>query len=573
MAAHLHRSFYHFARYITTEGDVARRKMTALNAILIASIRIGLFVGCRLTVLPLLLGEARHASLDDTDDKAGGGGNGGVRYELAQLPQPATQANSRNASSSPFKIGTSSDAPIWQRAVQSLKDPHHVSSHVFSVCFEEATILFALVLLEATDSVSTEALRRNWTFSLVSVVVLAVALIPLCVCLLVTFRLPAASAVQRILYAIPAFLLWCFLFVKVPLPSALATTSTGWLDAALARTALLGVVLIAMLSGSAAASAAYDTYETFFAKRKPRPVTASDVQNAESSFRRTCSDLSTQRRQLEQMRSTPSSADAQAGFIGRMWGSSQRSKEIKSLQQEIFGLETLASAMRDDLDGLRTRHRDAMWARTIQGKILLGAGHLFSIYCVWRVLLAALSLLILGYKEQAPPDFVSLSLAYLVRLIDVDIDLATWTRIFGLLFVGALILMRMRVVLANLSVVFRAVSAGISTSFLVLFLSEVLTIYLLATLIQLRASLPSTYSGEIPIGDAPTLDKMAFEATQGADGSSGSPSLINAPLLASLPSFNVVFGALFDGVFMVTALLTGAYRWYSTENDAFRNDW
>lgn len=286
-----------------------------------------------------------------------------------------------------------------------------------------------------------------------------------------------------------------------------------------------------------------------------------DVKNAESSFQRTCSDLASRRKAIENLRNVRDPETQNASFLGRWWGSSQRSKEIKSLQQEIFGLETLASAMRDDLDALRSRYRHAMWSRTVQGRLLLGAGHLFSIYCVWRVVLAALSLIIIGYKDQAPPDFVSMSLAYLVRLVNVDIDLATWTRIFGLLFVGALIIVRMRTVLANLSSFFRAASAGISTSFLVLFLAEVLTIYLLATLIQLRASLPSAYSGGTLDGNA----NVSFETTLPSDAS--------VPLLATLPSFNVVFGALFDGVFLLAALVTGGLLWYTSHDDTDRMTW
>lgn len=290
-------------------------------------------------------------------------------------------------------------------------------------------------------------------------------------------------------------------------------------------------------------------------------MTKSEVQAAEASFHRTCSDLAARRRTLEQLRNAPSDPNSQkANLLGRWWDSSQRSKEAKSLKQEIFGLETLASAMRDDLDTLRQSHRHSLWSRTIPGKFLLGAGHLFSIYCVWRVLLAALSLLILGYKDTAPPDFVSLSLAYLVRLINVDIDLATWTRIFGLLFVGALIISRMRVVLANLSTFFRAASAGISTSFLVLFLAEILTIYLLATLIQLRASLPPTYLASAQLtADGQPAAAAAMDALD--------PARSAVPLLTTLPSFNVVFGALFDGVFLLAAVITGGVTWYTGRDE------
>lgn len=283
--------------------------------------------------------------------------------------------------------------------------------------------------------------------------------------------------------------------------------------------------------------------------------THSDVQNAEASFRRTCSDLAARKRSLDQLSNAPMDPSQKPSMLGRLWGSNQRSKEIKSLQHEIFGLETLASAMRDDLDSVRSRYRQAKWSSTIQGRLLLGMGHFFSIYCVWRVILAALSLLILGYRDSAPLDVVSLLLAHIVRLFNVDIDLSTWTRIFGLLFVGALILIRMRAVLATLSTFFRAASAGTSTSFLLLFLAEVLTIYLLATLIQLRASLPPAFSGS-PSEQFDVLVEVSN----------------NEPLLASLPSFNVVFGALFDAAFLLASLATALTRWL-LRDEQDRTNW
>lgn len=264
--------------------------------------------------------------------------------------------------------------------------------------------------------------------------------------------------------------------------------------------------------------------------------------------------MAARRRNLDQLSNAPVDPSQKPSMLGRLWGSNQRTKEIKSLQQEIFGLETLASAMRDDLDSVRGRYRQAKWSSTIQGRFLLGMGHFFSIYCVWRVVLAALSLVILGYRDSAPPDVVSLLLAHIIRLFNVDIDLSTWTRIFGLLFVGALILIRMRAVLANLSTFFRAASAGTSTSFLLLFLAEVLTIYLLATLIQLRASLPLAYSG------SSTEQVAALQVTN------------DKPLLASLPSFNVVFGALFDAAFLLASLATALAR-YLLRDEQDRTNW
>lgn len=144
--------------------------MTAANVLLITALRATLFIACRFTLLPLLLGEAQHASLEDAQRTG--------QAESNDLPAPATSSSGSNGASASGlrkQAGALLSVPRdWRTAVQSLKDPHQASSHLFSLCFEEATILFVLVFLEATGRVSTEALRHNWRFSLFGVVALAV---------------------------------------------------------------------------------------------------------------------------------------------------------------------------------------------------------------------------------------------------------------------------------------------------------------------------------------------------------------------------------------------------------------
>jgi len=141
--------------------------MTVANILIIASLRLALFIGCRLTVLPLLQGEARHASLDEMAAADG--------VELSELPTPVSAASSGRGPLTRNSLQPSE--PIATRITKSIKDPRQASSQVFSLCFEESAILFVLVLLEATGTISTEALHRNWTFSLSLVVALAVVLI------------------------------------------------------------------------------------------------------------------------------------------------------------------------------------------------------------------------------------------------------------------------------------------------------------------------------------------------------------------------------------------------------------
>lgn len=78
-------------------------------------------------------------------------------------------------------------------------------------------------------------------------------------------------------------------------------------------------------------------------------------------------------------------------------------------------------------------------------------------------------------------------------------------------------------------------------------MSEIMVIYLLATLIQLRSSLPPSFAG----GEAPTTTMTLIDATT------------TQPLLATLPDFNIVFGALFDATFLLSAAGTLAWRWFT----------
>jgi hypothetical protein len=119
------------------------------------------------------------------------------------------------------------------------------------------------------------------------------------------------------------FLAWLALFLRVPLPSAMASVSS-LLDAALARTAVLGVTLIALLSGSAAAASAVDTWDAFFNKHPPRPPTAQDERTAHESYVRARQDLKMRKEALAALRARPD--EEQLGLLGRIWGGTRRDK-------------------------------------------------------------------------------------------------------------------------------------------------------------------------------------------------------------------------------------------------------
>ncbi|PWY99865.1 hypothetical protein BCV70DRAFT_200779 [Testicularia cyperi] len=535
-----------------------------IDLVLLLAIKLGLYLAAR-AALPFLFGQARHASLDAPQRSA------------ASLPQPATSLTPSSSSNGLYSLGSLHDdddsvdatdsspflstargsasrvtltqfkaallAPVRIRNSQGNLDLASVSALLFSLAFEESASLFVCVLLETAgfDAGESTTLRKVWRFSLLSVLALAIVLIPLGVCLLFTYRSNSKTPLpRRLTYLALPFLPWLVLFFKVPLPAALLEkhSNAGILDGLLARTAVIGVTFIAILSGSAALQAAWEAAEQFWGKHQQRVPSQSDIRLANESFHRTCNDLAARKSDLIRLENEIPAQ--QAGWsVSSLWGGDTRSREIKSLKNEIFGLSSIATAMRDDLDRMMSLQQKQKLSSTVPGQFWILIGWIWALYCAFRILLSLLNLVILGYRDTAPPDFISMLVAYVIRLFDVDLDVAAWTKQISLLFVGFLIWGRIGSVLSYLGSAFRAAGSGVSSSFLVLFLSEIMTIYLLATLIQLRSSLPASL--------ASNSDSTQPQTPQ--------------PLLATLPSFQVVFGSLFDSAFLLAAAVSAGWKY------------
>ena len=239
------------------------------------------------------------------------------------------------------------------------------------------------------------------------------------ICLLLASQGPSASIFKKLLWSLLPYTIWLIVFLKVPLPAsasaAIAERSGEFfmavLSSALLRIAVIGITLLALLSGSAAMSAAWDAYDDLMLITKSGRangrggrrsgamiVNAQDVSNAEASFERTLSDLeskraTTSRLQEELASGIPSQPGANEGsFIGRLnpfSGGDARAKEIKTLRSEIWALENLAKNMRDDLETMRERERRLKWSRTWSGRLLILLGWGFALYCVLRIALVS----------------------------------------------------------------------------------------------------------------------------------------------------------------------------------------
>ncbi|KAF8991314.1 Abscisic acid G-protein coupled receptor-domain-containing protein [Cyathus striatus] len=366
-----------------------------------------------------------------------------------------------------------------------------VSRVLFSWTFAECCMLFFLLMLQGVDAMSSETRFFNWTLSLYFLLATILFFIPLSTGLIIAFS-SSSSAGRRVralftILTVPAFL---YLFSYIALPPALSSASLD--TAALARLIVLGTIILGLLSGFGAVSSAWGYLPGLSRTR----VVASDpeIEAAEYSLLSIRNDLRDRRAELTRREG----ASKDKSWLSRV-GSSFRGGD--SLSQEIAGLTALEHQMTINVSSLREARAHEKFRKTFKGRAYACIGVLWAGYCVVRVCTAIYNLTLAPTRSASNStnnadiiaQLLALPLSHLFP--DTKIDVASLARQVSLVLVGMLILASIRRVLGGVTSVLRVASRSMAASFMLLLLAQLMGIYLLSTIVQLRSSFPPPSTG------------------------------------------------------------------------------
>jgi len=162
---------------------------------------------------------------------------------------------------------------------------------------------------------------------------------------------------------------------------------------------------------------------------------------------------------------------ASRSLLARWTSSSPAAKHQASLQVEVGALSSLETQMARDVAGLKRRKEMGEMGRTARGRLWLFLGWLLSVYCMWRVFVSCLNL-VFGYSRSqmaasspdlpdlgdlapAPPahgtDLITSLLSRLALVLNVELDIAAWSRLIGLIAIGSILVANMRNVLFSVN--------------------------------------------------------------------------------------------------------------------------
>lgn len=414
----------------------------------------------------------------------------------------------------------------------------------------EACVLFELVLIEIIGAMDARARWWQWKFNLYSLLILSIAVIPF-VQFYVAFASRTSEYLKRIAVQASAVCFVIYLYLFYLMGNYIATEpdaqSNAWLTAGLSRVALIGITMVAILSGYGAVNTPYTSLSFFV-----RKVTDFDLYKAEQSLIQMRDLLdSKQRALLDHEQQQANKPEQPKGFFSSVLKSvGFKNDESTQLRTEIDALEMLTGQLSRDVNDVRTQLQRTKFSSTLRGRVVNMFGYIFSLYCIYRVVVTLTLLLFTSSSttSSSSSDPITRTLALLFGRLNLSLDIAFWSQQLNFWILGAVIFTNLRAFLVDLSKVLLKLVNSISTSpatfaagmsssknaspSLLPFsplLSYILTSYSLSSVILLR--------GTLPPNSASALSQH----------------------LPSLP-FGF-FGRWFDAFFLLSCALTALFDW------------
>ncbi|KAF6832205.1 Golgi pH regulator [Colletotrichum plurivorum] len=398
-----------------------------------------------------------------------------------------------------------------------------IAAAVFCATVGLATVLGELILSEISDLVSPRAREVALRFTVPTLLVLLVGVIPfLEIQSLVAgfgwkFQRDGRGRVPRFAWGVQllVFAGWLFSFWSVGSLVGIDKTTTaggGILRACLERIGVIGISLMAMLSGFAAVSSPWHTLGAVSERRK-RPVTETDISRKQAGLDATNEMLLTKRHRLQALERKAaegqSASSSSGGFMGKMLGAVRGiggdEAEMRALRLEIQGLETMEANLESSLGMMRSRQAADARAATTIGKVLAVPHYVFSLYCLYRILATTLATLRRAYYPAASfssSDPINRFLGLLARHWDPKLDQTAWARQISFLLSGVILAASANSVLQTFRI-FSKWMPGLlyqAQANLALLIGQIAAVYVISAALLLRSNLPREMGSAV--GDA-----------------------------------------------------------------------
>ncbi|CAK9304056.1 unnamed protein product [Gordionus sp. m RMFG-2023] len=263
------------------------------------------------------------------------------------------------------------------------------------------------------------------------------------------------------------------------------------IEQGISRVGVIGVTIMALLSGFGAVNCPY-TYMSCFMK----PVSALDIQVLEKRLLQTYDIIINKKKRIafeKSKRSYGYNSPLQPGLwtkIKNVTSSMQPGNEIKKLQSDIVPLEDLTNHLFLEIVDLKNQLHRTEYSTTLKGKYFNILGYFFSIYCMWKIIMSFLNIIL---NRVGKVDPVTKAIQFCVDYFGLHFDAQFWSQHISFALIGIIIITSFRGLLINLTKFFYALSSNKSSNLIVLALAQIMGMYLISTVLLMRMNMPPQY--------------------------------------------------------------------------------
>ncbi|EHA53020.1 hypothetical protein MCOR27_008034 [Pyricularia oryzae] len=433
-----------------------------------------------------------------------------------------------------------------------------LSGAAFAATIGLSTVLGELILAEISDLINARARTTALRYTVPTLLFLLIGLTPFLIIQSVivgagwSFQRTAKGRLPRMAWTLQlsAFAIWLLVFWQlgrlVPGPDdnyayardaaasfdstgismAMRDSPTTFPDlsaggrvlsrACLERIGVIGISLMALLSGFASVSSPFHILSDNRQHRK-RPVTDAQIARKQSGLEATQELLVHKKHRLRALQhksaATTSVAEhnsptSPAQLVGKLVGSIKsfggggEAGEIKALQMEITGLEQMEASMSSSLAAMRTRQANHARDGTALGALMALPSYAFGLYCVYRILATTMTTLRRAYSPGASfssSDPINRFLGLLARHWDPKLDQLAWARQISFLLSGVILALSANSVLQTFHL-FSKWAPGLlhhTKANLPLLVAQVTATYVISAALLLRSNLPKEASSAV----------------------------------------------------------------------------
>nr|XP_048303074.1 Golgi pH regulator isoform X2 [Myodes glareolus] len=355
----------------------------------------------------------------------------------------------------------------------------YVVQVIFSVTFAFSCTMFELIIFEILGVLSSSSRYFHWKMNLCVILLILVFMVPFYIGYFIVSNIQLLHK-QRLLFSCLLWLTFMYFFWKLGDPFPILSPKHGILsiEQLISRVGVIGVTLMALLSGFGAVNCPY-TYMSYFL----RNVTDTDILALERRLLQTMDMIISKKKRMAVARRTMFQRGEVQNKPSGLWGM------LKSVTASAPGSESVE----DNIwrwKGQAHLVERIEYSKTFKGKYFNFLGYFFSIYCVWKIFMATINIVL---DRVGKTDPVTRGIEITVNYLGIQFDVKFWSQHISFILVGIIIVTSIRGLLITLTKFFYAISSSKSSNVIVLLLAQIMGMYFVSSVLLIRMSMPPEY--------------------------------------------------------------------------------